>query len=67
MGVTRDIPFMRLLGMGVCDWKDETVSHNNLEIRSFRHAATIGAWLMLCAMEEEEKVPLSAFITSCEC
>jgi len=58
-GATRDIPFMRLLGMGVWDWKDETVSRNNSEIRSFHHAGAIGAWLMLHAMEEEEKVILS--------
>ena len=58
-GATRDVPFMRLLGMGIWDWKDETVSRNNSEIRSFRHAGAIGARLMLRAMEEEEKVNLS--------
>ena len=58
-GATRDVPFMCLLGMGVWDWKDETVSRNNSEIRSFRHTGAIGARLMLRAMEEEEKVILS--------
>ena len=60
-GATRDVPFMRLLGMGIWDWKDETVSRNNSEMRSFHYAGAIGAWLMLRVMEEEEKVlsPLS--------
>jgi len=47
---------MRLIGMGIWDWKDETVSRNNSEMISFCYAGVIGAWLMLCAMEEEEKV-----------
>ena len=65
-GATRDVPFMRLLGMGVWDWKDETVSWNNSKIRSFRHAGAIGARLMLRAMEEEEKVPSPLSHSLCE-
>ena len=58
---TRDVPFMRLLGMAIWDWKEDSPSRNNSELRCFRHAGAIGAQLMLQAMEEEEKVlsPLS--------
>jgi len=52
-GATRDVPFMHLLGMGIWDWKDETVSRNNSEMRSFCYAGVIGAQLMLRVMEEE--------------
>jgi len=55
-GATRDVPFMRLLGMAIWDWKEDSPSRNNAELRCFRHAGAIGARLMLRAMEEEEKV-----------
>jgi len=51
---------MCLLGMGVWDWKDEMVSRNNSEMRSFCYTGVIGARLMLRVMEEEKVLsPLS--------
>jgi len=47
---------MRLLGMAIWDWKEDSPSRNNAELRCFHHAGAIGARLMLRAMEQEEKV-----------
>jgi len=56
-GETRDVPFTRLLAMGVWDWNDE--EKRGLEsTRAMHHLAAIGARLMLRALEEEKKVSL---------
>jgi len=54
-GKIRDVPFLRLLAMGVWDGNEGT-RHSYAEIKSMRHSAAISGCLIIRALEEEDKV-----------
>jgi len=63
-GLVRDVPFTRLLAMGVWDSNEGRRSH--AEIKSIRYTAAIGSRLMLRALEQEDKVSLQEIWVSPE-
>ena len=63
-GLVRDVPFTRLLAMGIWDSNEGGRSH--VEIKSMRYMAAIGSCLMLRALEQEDKVSLQEIWVSPE-
>jgi len=59
-GRIRDVPFSRLLMMGV--WDSNEGRRSSAEIESMRYTAAMGSRLMLRALEQETKVGLRCLV-----
>ena len=57
-GLVQDPVFCRLLHNGV--WDSREMGRLSTEVMSMRYSAAISSRLMLCALEQEEKVTLGA-------